>query len=269
MFVAAGKLQQKGEAKASESIKEERAKQAAAVQMLQGYLQKHPDDVEALKMLLRVRMRCAEFSEGLDILNRLIRIQPEEREWRYLRAQVLEYSGDLASARRGFEELLEREPYSARALQGLAGVMRQCGEDSMVVGMVEGVVQKAEEEHSGGTEAEVTNLKLLLGQLHAMQGNVREALEVYDEIAEEHPADFRPYLCKGLVLSLAGEGEQADKQFRLFREKCPKAYAPYLDSVIVRSSVEARRQKMESKRGKGVWQMRQPENIPLPPDEEP
>jgi len=59
-----------------------------------------------------------------------------------------------------------------------------------------------------GKGTELTNLKLLLAQLHALQGNVGAALTQSDEILTDNPKDFRPYLCKGLVLSLAGEGRR-------------------------------------------------------------
>lgn len=218
--------------------------QAAAVAMLEGYLAKHPEDVDALKMLLRVRMKTADFRAGLQVLDALIRLQPGEREWRFLRAQLLEYSGDLPAARQGFQEILSKEPFSARALQGLASVMRHSGEDSLILGMVESAVQLAAEQDK---LADVANLKLLLGQLHALQGNVAEALAQYDSVLEQNPKDFRPYLCKGLVLSLTGEGEQAEALFRQFRQRCPKAYAPYLDNVIARSAVELRRQQQEDR----------------------
>lgn len=230
--------------KASSAEQEALEKQAAAVEMLEGFLKTHPDDVEALKMLLRVRLKAAQFPQGLQVLHSLMRLQPTEREWKYLNAQLLEYAGDLPGARQGFQELLSVEPLSARALQGLASVMRRSGEDSLVLGMVEEAVKKANNESKA---TELTNLKLLLAQLHALQGNVDAALAQYDEILAENPKDFRPYLCKGLVLSLAGEGEAADKLFKEFRQRCPKAYAPYLDNVIVRSSVEAQRQGIEEK----------------------
>ena len=46
-------------------------------------------------------------------------------EWKFIRAQVLEYVGDLPAARKSFQEILQAEPYSARALQVRNGIL--CG----------------------------------------------------------------------------------------------------------------------------------------------
>ena len=50
--------------------------------------------------------------------------------------------------------------------QGLATVMRRSGQDSLVLGMVEETLVKAKE---AGMTQEATNVKMLLGQLHALQ----------------------------------------------------------------------------------------------------
>ena len=52
------------------------------------------------------------------------------------------------------------------AWQGLATVMRRSGQDSLVLGMVEDALTKAKE---AGKAQEATNVKMLLGQLHALQ----------------------------------------------------------------------------------------------------
>ncbi|CAI7904659.1 unnamed protein product, partial [Closterium sp. NIES-53] len=166
-------------------------------------------------------------------------IEPDDMEWKYIRAQAQEFVGDLKAARKGFQDILKADPFSARALQGLATVMRRSGEDSLVLGMVEEAVGKAGQ---AGKQQEATNLKMLLGQLHALQGNVEAAIAQYDAISASDPSDFRPYLCKGLVFSLMGDSKQADAHFKEFRRRCPKNYASYLDNMLVKSTVEARRQ---------------------------
>ncbi|CAI5473256.1 unnamed protein product [Closterium sp. Yama58-4] len=261
------------EKEVAESARAQAAEQERAVKMLEDFLAKHPRDVTALRMLLRVRMKCADFAGGIKILDQLVEIEPDDMEWKYIRAQAQEFVGDLQAARKGFQEILKVDPFSARALQvrpcllrapraplccalhvsccalqGLATVMRRSGEDSLVLGMVEEAVGKAGQE---GKQQEATNLKMLLGQLHALQGNVEAAIAQYDAISASDPSDFRPYLCKGLVFSLMGDTKQADVHFKEFRRRCPKNYASYLDNMLVKSTVEARRQEVSS--GLRVW----------------
>ncbi|CAI5997342.1 unnamed protein product [Closterium sp. NIES-64] len=232
-----------GGKEAAESTRAQAEEQERAVKMLEDFLAKHPRDVTALRMLLRVRMKCADFAGGIKILDQLVEIEPDDMEWKYIRAQAQEFVGDLQAARKGFQDILKVDPFSARALQGLATVMRRSGEDSLVLGMVEEAVGKAGQ---AGKQQEATNLKMLLGQLHALQGNVEAAIAQYDAISASDPSDFRPYLCKGLVFSLMGDTKQADAHFKEFRRRCPKNYASYLDNMLVKSTVEARRQEVRS-----------------------
>ena len=51
-------------------------------------------------------------------------------------------------------------------LQGLTAIMQSVGEDSLVLGLIEGKVQQALE---AGLQPEMINLKLLLGQVHTLQ----------------------------------------------------------------------------------------------------
>ncbi|GJP86296.1 hypothetical protein CLOP_g16339 [Closterium sp. NIES-67] len=258
----AGGKAEAGKAEVAESARDQAAEQERAIKMLEDFLAKHPKDVTALRMLLRVRMKSADFAGGIKILNQLIEIEPDDMEWKYIRAQAQEFVGDLQAARKGFQDILEVDPFSARALQGLATVMRRSGEDSLVLGMVEEAVGKAGQ---AGKQQEATNLKMLLGQLHALQGNVEAAIAQYDAISSSDPSDFRPYLCKGLVYSLMGDSKQADVHFREFRRRCPKNYASYLDNMLVKSTVEARRQEREKRqqveaeaKGRTAVPMRQP-----------
>ncbi|CAI7817853.1 unnamed protein product [Closterium sp. NIES-54] len=106
----------------------------------------------------------------------------------------------------------------------------------------------------------------LLLSIHPLtQGNVEAAIAQYDAISASDPSDFRPYLCKGLVFSLMGDSKQADAHFKEFRRRCPKNYASYLDNMLVKSTVEARRQEREKRqqveaeaKGQTVRPMKQP-----------
>ena len=48
----------------------------------------------------------------------------------------------------------------------MTAIMQSVGEDSLVLGLIEGKVQQATE---AGLQPEAVNLKLLLGQVHTLQ----------------------------------------------------------------------------------------------------
>lgn len=85
--------------------------------MLRSYLERHPDDVKALQALLFFRMNKGEVSAAVDILHKLVDLEPKNIEWKFMRAQTLDFAGDLDSSRKGFDEILQIEPFSARAYQ--------------------------------------------------------------------------------------------------------------------------------------------------------
>ena len=46
------------------------------------------------------------------------------------------------------------------------------------------------------------------------------------------------------MYSLSGESDKADANLAEYKKRCPKNYASYLDSMLVKSTVEARRQEV-------------------------
>eukprot|EP00850_Spirogloea_muscicola_P020018 SM000205S06225 [mRNA] locus=s205:133216:134361:- [translate_table: standard] len=155
-----------------------------------------------------------------------------------MRAHLLQLSGDLDAARAGFQDILAKDPFSARAMQGLATLMWKRGEDSLVLGMLEEAVMRAQ---ATDKRKEAINLRILLGQMHVLQGNLAEATKQYSAIIKEDPSDFRPYLCQGLVYSIEGNLEQAEEHFAQYRQRCSKSFPEQgpLDELMLRAKQEA------------------------------
>ena len=51
--------------------------QEKAIKLLEDFLKKHPSDITALRMMLRVRMKAAQFEEGIKVLDQLIEVRNE------------------------------------------------------------------------------------------------------------------------------------------------------------------------------------------------
>lgn len=92
-----------------------------------------------------------------------------------------------------------------------------------IVERVEGVMQRCKKENK---MKELRDLKLLVAQVWIIEGKYEEALKMYQEMVNEEPRDFRPYLCQGIVYTLMRKMDEADKNFKQYRKLVPKNH-PY------------------------------------------
>ena len=85
-------------------------------EMYSRILEREPNNVEALKVVLYGKMRKKKMAEAVKCVERLIALEPEEVEWRLLEALSYELMGDLGKAKRLFKEILKERPLLIRAL---------------------------------------------------------------------------------------------------------------------------------------------------------
>ncbi|KAJ7543284.1 hypothetical protein O6H91_09G031800 [Diphasiastrum complanatum] len=213
--------------------------------VFQAFIEQHPDDVEAHQALLLICMQRGEAGKALPLVEKLIILQPDEIEWKYIRAQALDLVGDMGKARQAFEEILKLEPLSARALQGAAITMQKTGEgDRAAIEMLQAAIKKAA---SQNLFKEARNLRMLLGQILTLQGNLEQALLEYDNLVKDEPGDFRPFLCQGLIYSIEGKSKEAEEKFEDYRRRCPKDFPnrKYLDALATTAKAESHKVKQE------------------------
>lgn len=79
-------------------------------------LEKDPRNVGALKVLVSGKMKKGNPKEAVNYVERLIRVEPNEVEWRLLQALCYEMSGELSKAKKLFKEILKTRPLLLRAL---------------------------------------------------------------------------------------------------------------------------------------------------------
>lgn len=198
--------------------------------MFEDYLSSHPDDARALKGLMEVKIKTRKFEEAIGIINRLIEVEPFEKEWPLMKAHVCNYSGDIESAKLGFEEVLSKDPFAVEAYHGLVMVASQSDEDEME-GVVKSIESAVEQCKKAKKKEELRDFKLLLAQVRVVEGKYVDALKVYQELVKEEPRDFRPYLCQGIIYTLLKKPKEADTQFEKYRRLVPKGhpYARYFE----------------------------------------
>ncbi|CAO2828240.1 unnamed protein product [Amaranthus hypochondriacus] len=204
-------------------------------------VEQEPRNVEALKVLVTVKMRLGKTKEAVKYVERLIDIEPQEVEWRLLQALCYEMLGNLSKAKKLFNEILNKRPLLLRALHGLAMVMHKNNEGAAVFDMLNQALELAIREKR---VTEERNIKILIAQMHLVKGNFDEALNKYGDLIKENPRDFRPYLCQGIIYSLLDKRKEADEQFEIYRSLVPEEFPQrgFLEDVVLAAKTESREQ---------------------------
>ncbi|XP_057970784.1 protein SLOW GREEN 1, chloroplastic-like [Malania oleifera] len=204
---------------------------------LEEYLVSHPDDVDSLRSLMELKIKSRKINEAIDIIDRLITIEPDEREWPLMKAHIHIYSGDAELAKMEFEEILERDPLRVEAYHGLVMAQSESGgELNGVIKRIDEAMQRCKKEKKRDV---VREFKLLIAQVKVIEGNYTDALKVYQELVKEEPRDFRPYLCQGIIYTLLRKKDEAEKQFQKYRRLVPKGhpYAQFFDDNMIATRV--------------------------------
>ncbi|WP_035493676.1 tetratricopeptide repeat protein [Baaleninema simplex] len=173
-------------------------------------LQREPDNETALRGLIDVRRQQGDIEGAIEPLERLAELNPDEPRYTILLAQTKQYLGDLEGAAETYRNLLTREPGSIQALQGLVDLLLQEGRPEAAVGVIEETLQLAPQANQDGADSiDVVSVQLLLGQVYAYQGRTEDALNVYENLIQEHSDDFRPLVGKALLLEQSGKVDEA------------------------------------------------------------
>lgn len=174
-----------------------------------------------MKKVLEQKLEAGEDEESLELLKKLVSAQPENQEFRFLMARLLNEMGEVEPAREALEEILAKNPLSFEALFENALIMDSCGEGEKVITRLERALEVAKNENK---DKEARDVRLIIAQVQFLQKNVDEALKSYDELLSEDPNDFRPYFCKGMIYSLIDRNDEAKAEFAKYRELSPKKF---------------------------------------------
>ncbi|XP_022767478.1 protein SLOW GREEN 1, chloroplastic-like [Durio zibethinus] len=196
---------------------------------IEEHLIQYPNDVEALRSLMEVRIKSKKLQQAIEVIGRLIELEPKETEWSMLKAQIHSYSGDFELAKNEFEEILVKDPVRVEAFHGLVIAYSESGQKlKELEKRIEGAMEKCKKEKRN---KDFRDFKLLIAQIRVIEGNHSEALKVYEGLVKEEPRDFRPYLCMGLIYSLLNKKDEAEKQFEKFTKLLPRNH-PYREFFV-------------------------------------
>ncbi|BAT95414.1 hypothetical protein LR48_Vigan02g143800 [Vigna angularis] len=182
------------------------------------------DDVVELESLLRTKMRASEIDEALLVLDRLIELEPEELEYPFVKAHLHLLNGEHELASMGFEELLQRDPFHLETYRCLLMLISETKAPTVeLLKKIEEAVKVCAEQER---DSDVRDFKLLIAQIKVIDGDLYDALKVYEELEKEEPKDFRPYLGQGIVYTMLKKNDEAEKQFEMFGTLAPENH-PY------------------------------------------
>ncbi|MCL7022936.1 hypothetical protein MKW94_022914 [Papaver nudicaule] len=201
-------------------------------------LERDPRNVEALKVIFYGKMRSGKTEEAVKYVERLIEIEPVEVEWKLLQALNYEMLGELSKAKRLFEDILVDRPLLLRALHGLAMVMHKNHEDAELFEMLSKALEVARSENR---VTEERNIRILIAQMNVVKGDLEEGLKKFQELVDDNPRDFRPYLCQGIIYSLLDKAKEAEEQFEIYRSLIPDEFPQrgFLDDVVLAAKTES------------------------------
>lgn len=184
-------------------------------------MESNAEAIDALKNLLKEKLESGEDEESLSILKKLLLAQPDNQEWKFLVARLLNEMGRIQESREVFEEILLDSPLSFEALFENALLMDRCGEGANVIKRLEEALKLADDE---GKLKECRDIRFIIAQVQFLQKNIDEALRSYDELEKEDPKDFRSYFCKGMIYSLLDRNKEATEQFAKYKELSPRKF---------------------------------------------
>lgn len=208
-------------------------------------LEQGPKDVQALKVLIYGKIRKGKSKQALTYVRKLINMEPEEIEWRFMEALCYEMMGQLNKAKGLYKDILKDNPLLLRALHGLALAMHESNEDSAMFEMLNKALEIAISEKK---VTEERNIKILIAQMHVAKGELEEGLKKYQLLIEENPGDFRPYLCQGIIYSLLDKKKEAEEQFETYQSLVPEEFPgrEFLNDVVLEAKTVSQLQQLHN-----------------------
>ncbi|WP_338429327.1 tetratricopeptide repeat protein [Synechococcus elongatus] len=196
---------------------------AAQANAYQTVLQRDPDNLSALRSLIGVYLQQQQLQAAIAPLQRLAKLQPQQPAYRVLLAQTQAQLGDREAAAQTYRQILEKAPTNLEALRGFTRLLLDQNQPTAAVDLL----QKARQT-SKISPADQVSIDLMLAQVYANQGQIADAIALYDRSIQSNSRDFRPLLAKALLLQQQGDSQKAAP---IFREAIAIAPAQYRDQI--------------------------------------
>ncbi|VVA96990.1 unnamed protein product [Arabis nemorensis] len=176
---------------------------------LEKHLETESNDVEALLSLTKIKFESKKYDQAIEILNRLIEIDPDEQKWPVMKARILSLNFQSESAIKAFEEILSKDPDRIDAYHYL---VMEYFDSKPKLAELEKRISDAIERCKTKTK-EIRSFRMLIALIKVMEGNPVEAIRISEELVKDDPEDYMTYMFQGLVYTLMKKEDDAAKQF--------------------------------------------------------
>jgi tetratricopeptide (TPR) repeat protein len=177
----------------------------AATPLYEARLAADSADATALHRVALIRAWAERYDESLALFDRLLRMDPANREARVDRARVLAWRGDPAAAALALDPLLAEEPGYLPALQARAQFESWAGNYDEALATYGRIGEITPDDRSVG---------LSRARVLSWASRFDAAVAAYDSILRENPRDTEALLGLGTVLAWASRLDRAEATYR-------------------------------------------------------
>ena len=196
-------------------------------------LQREPDNGNALRGLLDIRLKQGDIKGAIKPLERLANLNKEETGYTILLAQAKGQIKDYDGAIETYRQIIASQPGNMNALEGLVGLFLKQNRPQQAIGELQKIIKVAPQVNSTeGNSIDVTAVKLLLAKVYVKQERYQAAIAVYDQAIDANQQDWRPVLAKAMVLQEQGQESEANSLFNQAIEIAPVKYKSQIQQII-------------------------------------
>lgn len=202
-----------------------------------------PGDLEALESAAVLETQLGEYKKAGELLEKLVAAKPADQEALRLLGEVQFQQGDAKKASETFKSAFAASgSKSLEVLTLLTDSLMASGKQSDAIGEVKAL--RASGGGSSGSSGSIGSLgDVELGMLQAKllaqwRGHSPEAIQLYEELCEANPDDFRPFLGRGLLLKAEGRMADAQRMFVQARFLAPPTSKATVEALIKGADVK-------------------------------
>lgn len=214
---------------------EQRNDLKAELERMQARMDTSPDDLEALESAAVLNTQLGDYKKASELLGKLVAAKPADQEVLRLLGEVEFQLGDAKKASETFRSAFKASgSTSLEVLTLLTDSLMASGKQRDAVEEVKGL------RGSAGSSLGDVELGMLQAKLLAQwRGHGPEAIQLYEELCDANPDDFRPFLGRGLLLKAEGRMADAQRMFVQARFLAPSSSKATVEALIKGADVKS------------------------------
>jgi tetratricopeptide (TPR) repeat protein len=200
-------------------------------------LEREPDNQNALRGLLEVKLQQGDIKGTIEPLEKIAQLNPQQLEYPLLLAQAKQQIDDYRGAEETYRGFLASHPEDIRGLKGMVDLFLVQDRQDDAVNLVKNTLSRVARSHleqpQPANQVDTTSLQLLLGEIYVSQKNYPEAIALYDQAMGADKQDFRPVLAKAWVLQEQGNASLAAPLFKQAATLAPTQYKEQIQAIAL------------------------------------